>query len=36
VNAVQVIDIVAKRTVDQYRFKQLEMKKEWIRRMIDG
>lgn len=34
--AVQVIDIVAKRTVDQYRMKRLEMKKEWIRRMLDG
>jgi len=33
--AVQVIDIVAKRTVDQYRMKRLEMKKEWIRRMLD-
>lgn len=33
--AVQVIDIVARRTVDQYRMARLEMKKEWIRRMID-
>ena len=34
--AVQVIDIVAKRTVDQHRMAKLEMKKEWIRRMIDS
>ena len=36
VNAVQVIDLVAARTVDQMRMQKLEMKKEWIRRMIDG
>lgn len=33
-NAVQVIDIVGKNTVDSYRFMMLEMKKDWIRRMI--
>lgn len=35
-NAVQVIDIVARNTVDGYRMKKLEMKKEWIRKMIDS
>lgn len=35
-NAVQVIDIMAKRTVDQMHHQKLEMKKEWIRRMIDS
>lgn len=35
-DAVQVIDIVAKDTVDQMRMEKLEMKKSWIRRMIDG
>lgn len=34
-SAVQVIDIVARNTVDGYRMKKLEMKKEWIRRMLD-
>lgn len=34
-SAVQVIDIMARDTVDQYRFKIIEMKKEWIRRMLD-
>jgi SNF2 family DNA or RNA helicase len=34
-DAVQVIDIMARNTVDQYRFARLEMKKEWIRQMID-
>lgn len=34
-SAVQVIDIMSRNTVDQYRFAKLEMKKEWIRRMID-
>ncbi len=33
--AVQVIDIMARNTIDQYRFAVIEMKKEWIRRMID-
>lgn len=34
-NAVQIIDIMANHTVDDSRFALLEMKKEWIRRMID-
>jgi len=33
--AVQVIDIMARNTIDQYRFKVIEMKQEWIRRMLD-
>ena len=33
--AVQVIDIMARDTIDQYRFKVIEMKAEWIRRMLD-
>ncbi len=34
-SAVQVIDIMARNTIDQYRFKVIEMKAEWIRRMLD-
>ena len=33
--AVQVIDIMARKTIDQYRFAVIEMKAEWIRRMLD-
>lgn len=34
--AVQVIDIIARATVDRMRMRKLELKKEWIRRMLDG
>lgn len=34
-DAVQVIDIVSRNTVDRMRMQKLEMKKEWIRRMLD-
>jgi SNF2 family DNA or RNA helicase len=33
--AVEVIDIVAKNTVDLGRFAKLELKKEWIRKLLD-
>lgn len=35
-SAVQVIDIVAKNTIDSYRHAKLEMKKRWIREMLEG
>lgn len=35
VNAVEVIDIIAKDTVDLGHMQKLEMKKEWIRRLLD-
>jgi SNF2 family DNA or RNA helicase len=35
-SAVQVIDIVSKATVDRYRMRTIQMKKEWIRRMLDA
>lgn len=34
-NAVQVIDIIARNTVDYGHHQKLELKKEWIRRMLD-
>ena len=34
-NAVQVIDISANRTVDQYKDKKLVYKTDWIRRMLN-
>lgn len=34
-SAVQVIDIVARNTIDSYRFAKLEMKKRWIREMLE-
>ena len=36
-NAVQVIDIVSRDTIDSYKGRKLEMKKSWIRKMLkDG
>ena len=32
--AVQVVDIMAKNSIDIARFKKLEMKKDWIRRIL--
>lgn len=34
-NAVEVIDIVARDTVDRGHLQKLEMKKEWVRRLLD-
>lgn len=34
-NAVQVIDIIARDTVDRGHHQKLELKREWIRRMLD-
>ena len=33
-NAVQVIDVIAKKTVDLGRMQRLELKKEWIRQIL--
>lgn len=35
-NAVQIIDIVARNTVDQYRKKKLDLKKQWIRNVLEA
>lgn len=34
--AVQIIDLIAEDTVDRGRHQRLEMKKEWIRRVLDS
>lgn len=35
-NAVEVIDIVARNTIDLGRMQKIEMKKQWIAYMLDG
>lgn len=35
-DAVQVLNIEARHTIDQYKDKQLQMKRQWIRQMLEG
>jgi SNF2 family DNA or RNA helicase len=36
VNAVQVINIEARKTIDQYKARQLNIKARWLREMLEG
>jgi SNF2 family DNA or RNA helicase len=35
-NAVQVIDVIARATIEARKMQAIDMKKQWVRRLLDG